>query len=79
MWWMFEKISDTGSIVLYAYSRENRNLDGRISINRDTHEIIMIQPSAEDSGIKFAEDKAIEKAWRIIALGYPDHRQIACG
>ena len=79
MWWMFEKISEMNSIVLYAYSRENRNLDGRISINRDTQEIILIQPSSEDAGSEFAENKAVEKAWRIIALGYPDHRQIACG
>ena len=79
MWWMFEKISEIDSIVLYAYSRENRNLDGRISINRNTQEIILIRPSAEDAGSEFAENTAIEKAWRIIAMGYPDRRQIACG
>lgn len=79
MWWIFEKISDIGQNVLYAYSRGNRNLDGRISINRVTQEITMIQPSADDAGIKFAEDKAIEKASWMIDYDFPPDRQIACG
>lgn len=39
MWWMFEKISVIDDIIVYAYSRGNRDLDGRISINKKTNEI----------------------------------------
>ena len=76
---MFEKLSENGNIVLYAYSRESRDLDGRITINKDTHEITLQRAYSKDAGSAFAEEKAIEKAWYIIDLGYPDHRQIACG
>ena len=79
MWWMFDKISQIDDAVLYAYSRESRDLDGRISINPITKEITLVQPCAADSGSAFNQEAAVEKAWRIIALGYPDHRQIACG
>ena len=79
MWWMFKKLSEAGSIVMYAYSRENHNLDGRISINRDTEDIVMVQPSEKDKSSAFSRDKALQKAWWMIKEGYPDSRQIACG
>lgn len=79
MWWIFDKISQIGDVVLYAYSRESRDLDGRISINQNSKEITLVRPCAADFNSAFNQEVAVEKAWRIIALGYPDHRQIACG
>ena len=79
MWWMFEIISVIDDIIIYAYSRGNRDLDRRISINKKTNEITLIQPCSVDEGSDFAEEKEIEKAWYIIDLGYPENKQIACG
>ena len=79
MWWMFEKLFEKGPGVFYAYSRGNRNLDGKVSINRDTKEIELVSPSSDDAGIQFAEDKAIEKASLMIQYKYPQQRQVACG
>jgi hypothetical protein len=79
MWWLFEKVSQINGTVLYAYSRGNRNLDGRISIEQKTKDITMVQPCAADVDSAYSQRAALEKTWRIIALDYPDHRQIACG
>ena len=79
MWWLFERLSESQNVVLYAYSRENRNLDGRVSIDTLTEEASLIQPSSEDAGSSFCERKALEKALRLINRGYPQHEMIACG
>ena len=79
MWWMFEKMAQNEDVVLYAYSRESLDLDGRISINQSTKEITLVRPCAGDSDSTFNQEVATEKAWRLITLGYPEYRQVACG
>lgn len=79
MWWLFEKIAKNGAVVLYAYSRGNRNLDGRIEINSETGAIEMITPSNGDAGNEYAEQKAVQKATLMAKKGFPQHMQIACG
>ena len=79
MWWLFEKLFENGPVVFYAYSRGNRNLDGRLTINRKTKEIELINPSADDAESQYAKEKAIEKASLMIDYKYPQQRQIACG
>ena len=78
MWWLFEKISDTAKTALYAYSRETRDLDGQIIIDKRTREIMLLRPCASDCDSQFSQDKAIEKAYIMIRLNYPDHWQVAC-
>ena len=79
MWWMFEKLNEENGIVLYAYSRENRDLDGRIQIKKASEEVEMVKPCTGDEGSKFAVAVALEKACHIITIGYPDRKQVACG
>lgn len=79
MWWIFEKLIEKDAVVFYAYSRGNRNLDGKVSINRKTKEVELVTPSADDAGSDYAEYKAIEKASLMIKYGYPQQRQVACG
>ncbi len=79
MWWYYEKISETSDVVLYAYSRENRNLDGRIKIDKKTGEAQMIQPSVEDVDGEFAQKAACRKTYHLMKENFPDNRMIACG
>lgn len=79
MWWLFEKLTETDTRVDYAYSRENRVLDGRISIDKTTQEITLVKPGSNDVDSRFAQETLLQKTWRIIRLGYPQHEQIACG
>lgn len=79
MWWMFAKLFQKDDVVLYSYSRESHDLDGRISINQRTKEVTLIQPCTADYDSAFNQGVAVEKTRRIIALGYPDRRQVACG
>lgn len=79
MWWLFEILSETDHDVLYAYSRENRQLDGRVSITKKTGDIRLVSPCAGDNGSAFAQQKALDKAYLMIRDGYPKHRMVACG
>ena len=79
MWWMFKKLSDTDPIVLYAYSRGCRKLDGEVSINRDNGEIKLVRASVDDESSEYAKQVAVIKARHMIEQNYPDHSQIACG
>ena len=79
MWWFFSKQSETDGTVLYAYSRESRELDGMLAINQHTQAIEVVHPCARDAGSSFAISKVVEKAYRLIAKDYPSQIQIACG
>ena len=79
MWWLFKKKSDAGRVVLYAYSRGCRKLDGEVSINRDSGEITMVKPSEDDAWSEYAKQVAVDKARLMIEYDYPEQQQIACG
>ena len=79
MWWWFEKLEENKEFIVYAYSRESYQADGRIEINKKTEEIQLMQPCAEDADSSFAQRKAREKSYWMIMENYPDRRQIACG
>lgn len=79
MWWWFEKLSESDSHVLYAYSRESRHADGQIEINRNTKAVNLLIPCESDKDSSFCQSRACDKAYRLIAEQYPDKRQIACG
>lgn len=79
MWWLFEKLEEHGDWILYAYSRECEDADGRIEVNRRTEEIRMLRPCKEDMVSAYAQEWSCDKVYRLIAEHYPDRRQIACG
>ena len=79
MWWYFEKANEDNDIVTYNYSRENRILDGLISIDKNTGMVSMVSPCSNDSENDFAINKAISKAFFLVKEGYPANRQVACG
>jgi len=79
MWWYYEKISETADTMIYAYSRENRNLDGRMKIDRKTGKAEMLQPSAEDVDSTYAQKAACRKAYQLMKSNFPVNKMIACG
>ena len=79
MWWWFEKLEESDERVLYAYSRESRQADGRIEVNKKTHDIKLLLPCESDRGSSFCQSRACDKVYRLIDKHYPDKCQIACG
>ena len=79
MWWWFEKLEESHDRVLYAYSRESRQADGRIEVNKRTQDVNLLIPCESDRGSSFCESRACDKVYLLIAEHYPDRRQIACG
>ena len=79
MWWWFEKLEESDERVFYAYSRESRQADGRIEVNKKTQDIKLLLPCESDRGSSFCQSRACDKVYRLIDKHYPDKCQIACG
>ena len=79
MWWQFQKIFEDERFVRYAYSRENKNLDGIIQYDREKNEVLLIKPCRADEGSAFGERKAKEMFRFVVREGFPERRQVACG
>ena len=79
MRWFFKKIQETADEFVYAYSRESREFDGKIRINKNTGEAWMSQPSAADANSPFSQKAACAKAFRLKVNGFPDDLNVCCG
>ena len=49
MWWKLKKLMDDEKQIVYAYSRETRNLDGLISYDKETRKMKCLIPAANDT------------------------------
>ena len=79
MWWLFEKRSESGQYVEYAYSRESRNLDGRVRVFRTGERAEMLQACGVDVEDEASQAWAVTKALRLAREGFPDRRMVAVG
>ena len=78
MWWKLKKLLDDEKIIVYAYSRETRDLDGRIVYDKKTRALNCQIPAANDTeaDLRFFYPhlrRVIEK------MGAPDEEFIAIG
>lgn len=78
MWWIFEKLEDNNNFVLYAYSRETKELDDRIRYDKANESMQVITPCHDDSS-EFALEKAIERMHYLVSNGFPQRKMFACG
>ena len=79
MWWQFQKIFEDERFVRYAYSRENKDLDGIIEYDRQEETVTVLQPCKADEGSAFSERKAKEMFRYLVRENFPERRQAACG
>ena len=78
MWWKIKKVLDEDKLIIYAYSRETRNLDGRIAFEKETEEMTCLVLAANDS------EKSVNHFFHllygvIVREGAPDEKFIAIG
>lgn len=77
MWWVVEKLTDDKERIVYAYSRENHNLDGRFEYLKADGSLNFITLSEGDT------DWDVRKFWphalRLIEDGAPMQKMIATG
>lgn len=79
MRWFFKVIAETVDEFVYAYSRENREFDGRIRINKKSGSATIEYPSAEDANSDFAQTVVCAKAYRLKMNNFPDALSVCCG
>lgn len=79
MWWQFQKLFEDDCFVRYAYSRENKNLDGIIEYDRQEETVTVLQPCKADEDSEWSQKKSARKMFILIEEGFPERRQAACG
>lgn len=79
MWLLFHLLESGNGVFRYAYSRENRNLDGIILYRKDTEELILERPCSADANSRFSQKNAKEAFGTIVREEFPIERMIAYG
>lgn len=49
MWWKLKKLLDDEKIIVYAYSRETRDLDGRVVYEKESGDMYCLIPAGNDT------------------------------
>ena len=79
MWWLFEKVSEAATQIIYRYSRESNECSGRIVFDKQTHDIVEFMHCAKDHS-EFDKKVAIGKfICCVVDEGFPDKRKVVCG
>ncbi len=78
MWLLFQLLRETGDEYIYAYSRENRNLDGEIKYNKASKEAVVTRPCKNDR-TQFAQKNAKRSFRFVVEEGFPKQRMVAYG
>lgn len=80
MWWLFELLEKIGSLYRYAYSCEDRSLDGIVEYDENTKEVVLTKPCSYDADSKWAQNRSTGKFISyVVEENLPNRRMIACG
>lgn len=80
MIWYFVKDSESPEFIVYRYSRESKDLDGKIRYNKITGIAVICNPCINDINSKFAQERSISKFNNhVVCEGFPERRQVATG
>lgn len=77
MWWVVKKLADDTERIVYAYSRENRKLDGRFEYLKANGQLTYPQLAEGDTDADASFFAA--HALRLIRKGAPAEQMIAIG
>jgi len=76
--WWFKLITVTDNVYEYAYSRENKNLDGRIKYDAN-HDEVVFEKKCSNDRYSVEREAAIMHFWQVVEEGLPEERHICCG
>lgn len=79
MHWWYKLISKTETTYTYAYSCDNKDLDGVITYYLDTKEAEITKASATDKNSQRLLDRSLSKFFFVVNEGFPDERHVCCG
>lgn len=80
MVWYFVKDSESPEFIVYRYSRESKELDGKIRYNKKTGIAVICYPCAKDKDSQFGQEMSVCKfICHVVGEGFPDRRQVATG
>lgn len=80
MVWYFVKDSESPEFIVYRYSRESKELDGKIRYNKKTGIVVICYPCVKDIDSQFGQEMSVSKfVHHVVDEGFPDRRQVATG
>jgi hypothetical protein len=77
MWWLFVKLVEDASTVIYEYGFESQELTGMIEHNKKTGESVIIKATEKDA--LYPKGWTIRHFYKVVKEGFPDKRMIAIG
>jgi hypothetical protein len=77
MWWRYKKLSETETTVVYAYSRDSKELTGELLYEKTTgdYSVLKVADNDNDGLAKWA----LSHFSKVIKKGFPDKDMVAIG
>ena len=79
MRWLFKLLERSNRLIIYAYSTESYDLDGKIVYDLENRQARIMVPSAEDRDSKEGQEMALESFQTVISEDFPGERYICIG
>lgn len=79
MWWYYEKRFENDEYIDYAYSRESRDLDGLIRLDKKAKVSYVVTPCGKDKDHESYADASLEFVYILVEEGFPKTRFVATG
>ena len=79
MWWLYVKACETEDLIVYHYSTESDDLDGKIAYNRKEEERAVTRPSVKDQDSARRIGKTEDNFRYVVEAGFPDRIMVGIG